>query len=128
MTNYNLDWSKGPLGTEYFKNSITDDRACTLVADEDGMVIGYLTGWIYLEQNPCRLFSKTAEIENMLVSQSYRSKGVGIKLVQEFLSWAREKGVDHMKVCALAGNVRTIEFYRRCGFNDYETTLEMRLE
>lgn len=126
-TNYNLEWTKGPVGTEYFKNSITDERACTFVAIENESVIGYLVGWIYKKQNPCRLFTKTAEIENMLVAQSYRSKGIGGGLVKSFLAWAKEREVDHVKVGAIAQNTRAIEFYRRYGFKDYELILELSL-
>jgi len=122
----NPEWTYGE-GREYFKKSLTHRSACALKCIDDGVIVGYLVGWLIRKKMPYRTLKQQAELENMFVMRNYRSKGVGKMLVDEFKRWAKEKGVDNIKVTASGANKRAIEFYRKCGFKDYELTLEMNI-
>ena len=72
---YNMNW---PEQNEiYYKDSINDETACTLVAKSQGKIVGYLIGSIWKKQVTYRTFRERAEVENMFVEESFRSFGVG---------------------------------------------------
>ena len=121
-----LEWTFSEKGTDYFKRTIEEECGLALVAVMDEKVVGYLAGWIW-QQDPCRTV-KISEIENMLILEEFRDKGIGSKLVQEFIKWSKDKEVEVARVGAFIENTETINFYRKNGFEDHELILEMALK
>tara|TARA_R110000782_G_scaffold75719_1_gene151094 strand:+ start:423 stop:896 length:474 start_codon:yes stop_codon:yes gene_type:complete len=71
-----------------------DDDACVLfVAECDGNVIGFMSGWV--DQ---LYFSKTLAAQNNLwyVLPKYRGGMIGVRLLKMFESWASEKGAKFL--------------------------------
>lgn len=124
---FNLEWTFGEIGTKYFSDSITDENACALVAKDGDKIVGYLVGWMKDKDNPCRVFKKQAELENMFISEEYRGKNVGSKLVERFIDWAKKSGAGNIRVATAAKNDKAIAFYRKCGFEDFEAVLEKKI-
>ena len=119
-------WTGTEEARNYFLGRIQGNDGCAFVAEQDGSIVGYLVAG--LEKAGLYRGNLTiAELENMFVDDSSRSLGIGAQLYEEFESWARGKGADRVKVVASAGNQRAIEFYKRCGFQDYDVTLESDL-
>lgn len=121
---YNLNWTSE--STNYFKKSIEDNSACTLVAISGEKIVGYLIGWTLSSAN-WRLVGKRAEIENMFISKKFRNKGIGSKLVDEFLVWAKKNDIKNISVSALSKNKNAINFYKQVGFKNFESKLEINL-
>ena len=124
-----ISWPEGELGEDYYRRSIVDEDACTLVAVDDGTgeVIGYIIGWKRQKAIEFRMLENQGIVENMFVLEEYRSMGVGGMLISGFERWCRDRGIVNMTVTASVGNGRGIAFYRRNGFGDYELTLEKDL-
>ena len=122
----NLNWTFGKEGTDYFKKRIIEDNGYALVAESDGKIVGYLVGAISKAEF-YRTISKIAEVENMLILEEYRSKGIGNELMDKFFSWCKSKGADRIKVVASAQNIKAINFYKKNGFLDYNLTLERNI-
>jgi GNAT superfamily N-acetyltransferase len=121
---FNCDWPDSEESTNYFRKRITEGSA--FVSEVDGVVVGYLIGALV----PSESYRKTlikAELENTLVLEDFRGKGVGKELYGAFLEWAKSKGANRLVVVASAGNDGAIDFYRKQGFKDYNLTLEMDL-
>jgi ribosomal protein S18 acetylase RimI-like enzyme len=59
-----------------------------------------------------------SELLSMAVAPTARRRGVGRRLVEELVSWARQKGVDRMKVVVAVGNEPAVALYRSNGFVD----------
>jgi len=66
-----------------------------------------------------------AELDNMFVLKEFRGKGIGTKLISSFLDWCKHSKYDRVCVSASAQNTNAIKFYRKFGFKDYVTTLEL---
>jgi len=79
------------------------------VAVDDSKVVG-LVGLI-VEENE-------AEIEPLIVSRSYRGKGIGRKLVEQAVSEARQMKVQFLSVRHVARNIQTIRFLYKQGFQN----------
>ena len=72
-----------------------------------------------------RLSENTAELGNMFVLDEYRGRGIGTKLVNAFLDWCKEKGYTHITTDPAAQNKKGIEFYKKFGFKEYTTVMEI---
>ena len=61
---------------------------------------------------------KEAEVEPLIVSKSYRGKGIGTQLVEKVVHEAHEKGVRYLDVKPVARNAKTIKFLYKQGFRN----------
>lgn len=120
------DWPYSESGNSYFNKSISDDKYCALVAKDNDKVIGYLVGyiWDHCDYRPIL----TAEIDNMLVLEEYRGRGVGKALIDEFKKWCKTNDVVDMIVMTYTNNINTLEFYKKNGFEDLSVRLHQSLE
>jgi N-acetylglutamate synthase-like GNAT family acetyltransferase len=78
------------------------------VADMDGRVVG-LAGMIPGEEE--------AELEPLVVSEPYRSRGIGQQLVETVIAAVRILGVQQLIVRPVARNELAIRFFHQKGFD-----------
>jgi len=121
----NINWPFSTDGEKYFREVLSGKIGCAWLAVLNNRVIGYLIGVVKEGVPTSRSIKKRVVLDNMFVLEEFRDKGVGRSLVKEFISWAKREGADNLRVTAFAGNQRAIKFYRRCGFKDYNHTLEI---
>lgn len=119
----NLKWTFGKEGAKYYKNRILKDDGCVLIAIVENEIIGYLCGGIAKAED-YRNLPIIAELENTLVLEKFRSKGIGIQLYDEFIKWCKTKYVGKVRVEASAQNEKAIKFYRVNNFKDHTLILE----
>ncbi len=123
----NCKWTFSKEGTEYFKNRINKDDGCVFVAYSENEIVAYLAGGLISKKENHRVMSKSAEIENMFVTDKCRRMGIGTKLYKSFIDWCKTKEVKRLRVTASAKNRSGINFYRKNGFTDYDLTLEKEI-
>ncbi len=122
----NLNWTFGEEGTKYFKDRISKDDGCVLVAVVEDKIVGYLCGGL-TKAEKYRHLPIVAELESTLVLDEFRSKGIGKKMYIKFIDWCKTKNVGKLRVEATAQNELAIKFYRSNGFKDYTLILEADL-
>jgi ribosomal protein S18 acetylase RimI-like enzyme len=108
-----------------FKKNMRSGFGLAIVATNMGNVEGYLLGSIRKTQD-YRSIDKIAEIDSMFVKPYIRSQGVGIKMINQFITWANAQA-KRIKVVVSVKNNRGLKFYRNAGFVDHEIILEMDL-
>ena len=84
---FNLNWTFGEDGTNFFLGSIKNKNACVVVAKSGGKIVGYLAG-VIRETSSCRIIENQAELDNMFVLEEFRGQKIGKKLVNRFFEWA----------------------------------------
>jgi len=84
--------------------------------NEEGRLIGI--GWIFPRQT---LLRKQAVIEDMIVDEAYRGKGLGRKILRELIRWAKEQGVEVVELTTNPKRVAANELYKSEGFRLHET-------
>jgi GNAT superfamily N-acetyltransferase len=88
-------------------------RRRVLVAERGGAVIGMVTG---------QLVVSTAEgapavlVEDLIVEEAERGRGVGRLLLRALEAWARERGATRLQLLADRGNEQALAFYARLGW------------
>jgi GNAT superfamily N-acetyltransferase len=93
---------------EYFDKHLSEIGQDWLwVAVHDSQVVGF-TGLI--------MKGEGAEIEPLIVSKSYRRKGIGKQLVETVINQARNKGIRFLNVKPVARNIQAIKFLYEEGF------------
>ncbi|OGY17192.1 MAG: hypothetical protein A2785_04215 [Candidatus Chisholmbacteria bacterium RIFCSPHIGHO2_01_FULL_49_18] len=117
----NLKWPHSAQGEKYYRNALSDLNFHCLIAKADGEPVGYLIGkkggYGYRTGN-------VAEIDNMGVSPSLRSQGIGSRLVREFKTWCKQEGVERIYVNVYFAITRAISFYERQGLIRIDLSLE----
>ena len=89
------------------------ERACVLVAEQDGQTIGMCTGQMVIstaEGGPSVL------VEDVIILPQHRGKGIGRSLMEALADWARSRGATRMQLLADKSNRPALNFYGRIGW------------
>lgn len=119
-----MTWAKGEHGKNYFTQLVNDSDNLCLIAEDDGVPVGYLAA------GPKKFSYKTksySELENMGVTPKYRSQGIGTVLIKKYFEWSIEQGYESSHVNAFFKNTKAIEFYKENGFLEVDLSLERDL-
>ncbi len=84
--------------------------------NEEEKVVGM--GWIFPRQT---LLRKQAVIEDMIVDEKYRGKGIGEKILKDLIRWAKEQGVEVIELTTNPKRVAANALYQKVGFSLHET-------
>jgi GNAT superfamily N-acetyltransferase len=95
---------------EALAGAIGDDAAAVFVAEEDGEPVGVCTA--YLDLNSVR-FGLRCWVEDLVVHPGSRSQGVGGRLLDAALEWAREHGATHLELDTGLARTEAQRFYER---------------
>jgi len=96
---------------------LDNPQGCLLVAEEDGQVVGMCSG---------QLLVSTAEggfsllVEDVVVDEKWRGRGVGRLLMEAVSDWARDRNVRRLQLLADRNNSPALAFYRRLGWKGTE--------
>ncbi|GGS56472.1 hypothetical protein GCM10010156_13820 [Planobispora rosea] len=113
-------------GRDYYTMMVDDPGRLALTArlgTPDGLLIGHLTGQMRAP-DAVRPEAVVADLVSMRVAEEWRGRGVGERLADRFLDWAREKGANRAVVSAYAANSGAIRFYRARGFVPMSLSLQ----
>ncbi len=64
------------------------------------------------------LGARVAILEDVIISEGYRSKGIGQKLLQHAMTQAKENGCKRITLLTDRDNIQGQTFYRKLGFSD----------
>jgi len=96
---------------------LENERGCVLVAEAEGRVVGMCTG---------QLLVSTAEgglsllVEDVVVQEQWRGRGVGRLLIDAISDWARVNKVSRLQLLADRNNIPALDFYRSLGWHTTE--------
>ena len=82
---------------------------CLMVAEMSAEVVGFAVG---------KVVAGIGEIENVVVADEWRGRGVGGDLCEAVVEWARGMGAGAMELEVREGNVAGRALYRRLGFEE----------
>src|SRR5579863_7100210 len=80
------------------------------LAMDSGVACGMAGSFLSPEDASC------AQLISMWIAPSHRKQGVGRLLVQEVLSWARQRGARVLQLMVVSSNQPAIGFYQGLGF------------
>jgi ribosomal protein S18 acetylase RimI-like enzyme len=80
--------------------------------------------WAYCQVTQ---WTNTAELSDLMVTETKRSQGIGTAVIQHMCRRAREMAVEYAELGVALSNPRALALYRRLGFQDHRT-INVRLE
>ena len=96
-------WSRESFRQELTRNAV----ARYLVAEEDGVILGYAGAWVILDES---------HITNIAVKDGARGRGVGKKLTSELLQILSNLGACYATLEVRVSNERAQNLYKSLGF------------
>lgn len=102
----------------YLQQMIKSDEKLALVALDGVKPVGFALSEI---EPPSLGFKreKYGAIEQVAITESYRRKGVGEKLVSEIMKWFKSKNIQRVELETTAQNVLANSFWQKHGFTVY---------
>lgn len=98
---------------EKYKSSLKDNNFYGIVAVEDNNIVGVLIS---------RLINRLVKkrnilfIDDLIVNQKYRSKGIGKLLIQDAINYATSKDCETVELTSYILNINSHRFYENNGF------------
>jgi len=95
------------------------------VAIENDKIVGFLSIVFY------KTFlhkGGTALINELIVAETHRNKGIGKKLIQKAIKSAKSRGMDEIEVGTEITNTKAQNFYKKAGFNEEYVLLGREFE
>lgn len=89
-----------------------------LVAERDGAI----AGWIHVAITVALETGAFAEIRGLVVTEAWRSRGVGAELVAAGEEWARGRAMSRIRLRTNVKRERAHRFYERCGYEHTKTS------
>ncbi|MBP7276240.1 MAG: GNAT family N-acetyltransferase [Kiritimatiellae bacterium] len=118
-----MNWTYSEDGLSFFQDRIAGKDGAAFVAEGPEGIAGYLCATTLVTES-YRTVRRLAELECMFVTPDARRHGIGSRLVEAFVAWARAAGLSRLHVVASAGNQNAIRFYEKLGFQPLDLTLE----
>jgi len=95
------------------------------VADDNGRIAG--TCYIAIIPNMTKQCSSIGFIENVITAADYRRKGIGRKLFETMIEYAKERGCYKVMLSSGIARIAAHDFYESLGFDgESKKTYEMR--
>ena len=94
------DYDRGRAATN-FQRYVGDDGGDVLLAEQDGNLVGLASVYVDI---PSIRFGPRCWLEDLVVTSSKRSSGIGAKLLDAASAWALERGCTHLELDS--GNAR----------------------
>jgi ribosomal protein S18 acetylase RimI-like enzyme len=91
----------------------------SLVAEEDGKVVGFVMGEIYMGEYG--IFQEEATLDTIGVDPAYQHKGIGEQLINEFMDHLRKVGVQKINTLVAWNDSKLIHFFSANQFGPSKT-------
>jgi GNAT superfamily N-acetyltransferase len=101
--------------TELWGPTLTKPDYCWRVIESAGQLIGY--GLIFLTQP--RTSPPAAYVQWAYLDPAHRRRGMGEKLLEEMLAWAKGQGAGRVELQFIDGNLVAESFWLKKGFQPF---------
>lgn len=103
-----------------FNSGVKSDLDLALIAEAEWEPAGLVWGKIGEDQ------PATAHLYQMWVAPAWRKKGIGAKLVQAVIEWAREMGAARLELDVTLNNPPAVALYEGLGFIPFDDPHPLR--
>jgi GNAT superfamily N-acetyltransferase len=106
------------------QNLLKDTNSHILIAEVDGTIVGFVN---FTLRRTLLHISPSVLIDELVVTESYRGKGVGKQLIHTAIEKCKQLGCCEIEVTTEFNNTDAREFYKSCGFKERGVILEKDL-
>ncbi|MFH1565817.1 MAG: GNAT family N-acetyltransferase [bacterium] len=119
---------KPARNNEFFNQILNSEKATILVAELQDSILGFVFVSIRkVAGDPLLKERSYAVVDNMVVEEKYRNKGLGRILLTEAITWAKIKGITKMELNVWEFNQNAINFYEKLGFETISRKMKKKI-
>jgi len=96
-----------PWSYDAFKEELVNDKACYLVMEEEGKLIGYGGFWKILDEG---------HVTNIAIQEAYRGRGLGKRLIKAMMTTAKDMNIQRVTLEVRESNEIALKVYTTLGF------------
>ena len=112
-----------------YKEQLEKENVILFVAEVDRSVAGVIQIMVHVSPNDPIFKKRTyAHIEDIVVAETYRGKGIGRSLMVTAQKWAKDQEAPTLGLWVWSGNNRAISFYEDLGFTITRQAMQLELE
>ncbi len=104
--------------------NLDPNNECVFVAEVNSKVVGYVHIIIF----NTLYYKSMANIQGMVVAKEHRRKGYGKELMNAAENWAREKGIEIIRLNSGFVRPKAHEFYRTIGYSNEKEQIRFMKE
>ncbi|MCS7113651.1 MAG: GNAT family N-acetyltransferase, partial [Candidatus Bathyarchaeota archaeon] len=112
---------------EYMVGAYLEDPESILVAEDNGIPVGFIASRSYSFPFKLRGSDRYAVITDLYVLPECRGRGIGRKLLEECISRLKARGYTRVRLSVWVGNRRAIKLYGSVGFKPKMIVMEKDL-
>jgi ribosomal protein S18 acetylase RimI-like enzyme len=113
----------------YYDELLNNNNALFLLAMYEDKIAGFIIG---LKQDtpgmPMLVSATYVLVDNLGIKRCYREKGIGTLLMNALEKWAKEKGVNEVRLNVWSFNKDAIAFYESKGYLAFSQKMRKMLE
>ena len=94
--------------------NLNEDREMVFVAELNARVVGF----IHVEKYNVLYLDSMVNILGLAVLSNYQKQGLGRKLIDAAIQWAKEMGIYTLRLNSGINRKEAHQFYRRIGFGE----------
>ena len=100
-------------------------RGRLLVAERDGRIVGFTSGWVEHQPDEEHLIHKSwFYVSDLVVLPEFAGQGIGKELLGAMEQYAIELGHTRLQINVLARNENARAFYQKMGYRELELTVQ----
>lgn len=107
-----------PITAERFSSILAEPDTIVVAAEEEGRIVG--TGSLFVVN---KFRGTYGYIEDMIVDESQRGKGLGESIARKLIELGKETGVTTIELSTRPSRVAANSLYQKLGFEQKETNV-----
>jgi len=112
----------------YWKEFLEGDNSIVYVAEKSGVIVGAVSASVSSTALVPFIVSRArCQVATIVVTEKYRGKDIGRKLMSAVEVFAKEKGATDIRLEVMGFNSGAIEFYKELGFDNFSSRLSKSL-
>lgn len=112
----------------FFEEKLADENVVAWVAKEQEHYLGYLLLFkVQVPENPFQYARSYVLIDQILVKGNAQNKGIGKKLMEAAMAYAKNQGIDRLEVNHWTLNEKARHFFKSQGFEYYCEKMQMKI-
>ena len=115
---------KYEIFSKIYETKWNNENSYYIVAINDNKIIGVLIMEIFIQLHRAK---KTSFIDDLIVKEEYRNKGIGKLLLQNAISYAKQQDCEVIELTSFLSNEKAHRFYETNGFKKHSIKFKQYL-
>ncbi len=115
---------KYEIFSKIYETKWNNENSYYIVAIKDNKIVGVLIMEVFIQLHRAK---KTSFIDDLIVKEEYRNKGIGKLLLQNAISYAKQQDCEVIELTSFLSNENAHRFYENNGFKKHSIKFKQYL-